>query len=76
MCPTISLRISDQIKLDIDHFKGKVDWNSEMRQFIVNKIEEERKIELLDDLNSLIEKLPAATTGTASRLVREDRDSH
>jgi len=44
-----------------------------MRKFIVNKIEEERKLELLGELNSLIEELPAATVGTALKLVREDR---
>lgn len=76
MCPTISLRISDQIKSDIDHFKGKVDWNHELRQFIEKKIDEERKIELLEELNVLIEELPVSSTGTAARFVREDRDSH
>jgi hypothetical protein len=40
-------RISDQIKLDIDQFKGKVDWNHELRQFIESRIDEKRKIELL-----------------------------
>ncbi len=76
MCPTISLRISDKLKSDIDYFKGKVDWNHEMRQFIESKIDEERKIEILEELNSLIEELPEAPAGTAARLVREDRDSH
>lgn len=76
MCPTISIRISEELKSGIDHFKSTVDWNQELRQFIGKKITEQEKIELLKELDALIEDLPPAPGGTALRMVREDRDSH
>lgn len=76
MCPTISLRISDKTKENFDLFKGKIDWNNELREFIEKKIDEERKKDLLDQLESIISELPVAPQGTAAKLVREDRDSH
>ncbi len=76
MCPTISLRISDKTKENFDLFKGKIDWNNELREFIEKKIDEERKKDLLDQLESMISELPVAPQGTAVKLVREDRDSH
>lgn len=76
MCPTISLRVTDQMKADIDHFKRKIDWNGELRHFIEKKVDDERKNELLEELESLIADLPGAYEGTARQLVREDRDSH
>jgi hypothetical protein len=76
MCPTISLRVTDKMKTDINHFKRKVDWNCELRQFIEKKVEEERKKELLEELESLIADLPTASDGTVKQMVREDRDSH
>lgn len=76
MCPTISLRISGKTKENFDLLKGKIDWNTELREFIEEKIEEERKKDLLDELESIISELPASPQGTAAKLVREDRDSH
>jgi hypothetical protein len=76
MCPTISLRISAKIKSDLDHYKSRVDWNYELRQYIEKKIEIERKKDLLEKLESMIEELEIAKEGTAEKLVREDRDSH
>lgn len=76
MCPTISLRISDKTKENFDLFKGKIDWNNELREFIEKKIDEERKKDLLDQLESIISELPVAPQGAAVKLVREDRDSH
>ena len=76
MCPTISLRISDKTKENFDLFKSRIDWNNELREFIEKKIDEERKKDLLDQLESMISELPVAPQGTAAKLVREDRDSH
>lgn len=76
MCPTISLRISDKTKENYDLYKGKIDWSNELREFIERKIDEERKKDLLDQLESVISELPVAPQGTAANLVREDRDDH
>ena len=76
MCPTISLRISDKTKENFDLFKSRIDWNNELREFIGKKIDEERKKDLLNQLESMISELPKSPQGTAAKLVREDRDSH
>lgn len=60
----------------MDYWKGKVDWNKEMREFIKKRIEEERKIKLIHDLELLVDNLQTVPAGTAAKLLREDRDSH
>lgn len=76
MCPTLSIRLPDQLKEGMDRLRGRVDWSDEIRRFIEKKIEDEQKRAALRDLETLIAKLPGAPRGTASRLVRGDRDSH
>ena len=76
MCPTLSVRLPEQLKEGMDRLKDRVDWSDEIRRFIEKKIEDERKRALLRDLETQIAQLPKAPRGTASRLVRGDRDSH
>lgn len=76
MCPTLSVRLPDQLKEGMDRLKERVDWSNEIRRFIEKKIEDEQKRAVLRDLETQIAKLPGAPRGTASRLVRGDRDSH
>jgi hypothetical protein len=76
MCPSLSVRLPDQLKKGMEHLRDRVNWNEEIRQFIRRKIEEERKRVLLKQLEARITQLPKAPRGTASRLVREDRDRH
>ena len=76
MCPSLSVRLPDRLKKGMEHLRDRVNWNEEIRQFIGRKIEEERKRDLLQKLEARITQLPKAPRGTASRLVREDRDRH
>ena len=76
MCPTISVRLPDQLKEGMDRLKDRLDWSDEIRRFIEKKIEDERKRALLRDLETQIAQLPKAPRGTASQLVRGDRDRH
>ena len=76
MCPTLSVRLSDHLKEGMDRLKDRVDWSDEIRRFIEKKIEDERKRAVLRNLETQIAQLPRAAPGTASRLVRGDRDSH
>lgn len=76
MCPSLSVRLPDQLKKSMEELRGQVNWNEEIRQFIRRKIGEERKRILLNELEARIMQLPKAPSGTASRMVREDRDRH
>ena len=76
MCPTLSVRLPDQLKEGMDRLRDRVDWCDEIRRFIEKKIEDERKRAVLRDLETQITQLPKSPRGTSSRLVRGDRDSH
>jgi hypothetical protein len=76
MCPSLSVRLPDQLKKGMENLRDRVNWNEEIREFIRRKIEEERKRALLQELEARLMQLPRAPRGTASRLVREDRDRH
>lgn len=76
MCPTLSVRLSDQLKEGMERLRDHVDWSEEIRRFIERKIEDERKRARLRELETHIVQLPHVPRGTASRLVRGDRDSH
>jgi len=60
----------------MDDLRDQVNRNKEIRQFIRRKIGEELKRILLNELKARITQLHKVPGGTASRLVREDRDRH
>lgn len=76
MCPTLSVRVPDQLRKGMELLRDRVNWNEEIREFIRNKIEEEEKRALIGELRGRISELPRAPRGTAARMVREDRDGH
>jgi hypothetical protein len=76
MSPTLSVRLSNQLKEGMEHLRDCVDWSEEIRRFIEKRIEAERKRARLRELETHIAQLPPAPRGTASRLVRGDRDRH
>lgn len=76
MCPTLSVRLPDQLKEAMERLRDRVNWSEEIRRFIEKKIDDERKRALLEEVDTHIRELPEAPWGTASRLVRGDRDSH
>ncbi|HIH27032.1 MAG TPA: hypothetical protein HA256_03445, partial [Methanoregulaceae archaeon] len=69
MCPSLSVRLPDQLKKGMENLRDRVNWNEEIREFIRRKIEEERKRALLQELEARLMQLPRAPRGTASRLV-------
>lgn len=57
-------------------YKGVVDWPEEIRRAIIAKLEELERKQAVEEAVKLLEKVKPATIGTATQLVREDRDSH
>ena len=52
-----------------------IDWPGEIRSFIGDKIEQVKREANLKDVEKLLSGVPPSPRGTASRLVRGDRDS-
>ena len=71
-----SIRISPEIKNEMNKLKGEINWSEEIREFIKSKIEEHKRRRVLQEVVAYIQTLPEAPKGTAQKLVREDRDSH
>ena len=76
MSGVVSIRVSDELRGEMERFRDRVCWNDELRAFIQARVEEQRRQEAIDRLVSFIETQPGVPRGTAARLVREDRDSH
>ncbi len=51
-----------------------VNWSEEIRRFIEAKVREHARKRALEEIDSMLEGLPAAERGTAARYVREDRE--
>lgn len=71
----VSVKVSDKTKKEMDEFKGKVEWPSEIRAFIEGRLDQARREEALERVERVLKDQPRARRGTASELVREDRDS-
>jgi hypothetical protein len=72
----VSVKVSEAIKKDMEKRKEKINWSEEIRSFIQQKLEEERRRENVERAKKVIEQMRGVPRGTAARLVREDRDSH
>lgn len=72
----VSVKVPEEVKKDMEQFKGKVNWSEEIRGFISKKIEENRRRENIEKADRLLRKSRKLTQGTAAKLIREDRDSH
>jgi len=72
----VTVKVSDEIKKDMEKRKKRINWAEEIRQFISNKIEEGQRRQNIEKADKLLQKSRKLPKGTAARLVREDRDSH
>ena len=70
----MSIRIPPELKREMK--KYDIIWSEEIREFIRERIEEEEKKRVLNEVMKLVESLPGVPEGTSKRLVREDRESH
>jgi len=72
----ISVKVPDKVKEKMRRTKDRVDWPQEIRAFIEGKVEELERMERVERVERMLAKLPTQAKGTASELVRHDRDSH
>jgi hypothetical protein len=71
----VSVKISDETKRKMKESNDRVEWASEIRAFIEARLDQARREEALERVEKMLKDQPRAKRGTASKLVREDRDS-
>jgi len=70
----ISFRIPKELKESVNELE--INWSEEVRRFIEDKVKEYKRKRALEEIDSMLKNVPPPEKGTASRYVREDRDSH
>ncbi|PUA31598.1 MAG: CopG family transcriptional regulator [Candidatus Terraquivivens tikiterensis] len=76
MSEVFSIRISKDVKKKMELLKDVVDWNEEVRRFIESRVDEFYRSRVIEEVRSVIMKLPETPRGSVTRYVREDRDSY
>ena len=71
----VSVKVSDKTKKEMQEFKERIEWPSEIRNFIEGRLEQAKREESIERVEKILKGLPGVSRGTASTLVREDRDS-
>lgn len=72
----VSVKVSDEMKEDMEKRKKKINWAEEIRKFISGKLEEERRRENIRKADKILINTRRLPKGTMAKLVREDRESH
>lgn len=72
----VSVKVPSKVKQDMRKVKDSVKWPEEIRNFILEKLEEEKRKENIKNAEEVLAKVRRLPKGSTARLVREDRDSH
>jgi len=70
----ISFRIPEELKQRLKEVD--LNWSEEVRRFIEERVREYKREKALKEIDALLKDVPRPERGTASRYVREDRESH
>ena len=70
------MKVPPSVKQKMMDYEKEVDWPEEIRKMIVERIESLDRDRAMREVLGMLEDIPSAPKGTASRLVRKDRDSH
>jgi len=72
----VSVKVPPKVKQDMQRVKDSVKWPEEIRNFILGKLEEERRKENIENAEEILRKVRRLPKGSSVKFVREDRDSH
>ena len=70
----ISFRLPKEVKENMKEID--INWSKEMRKFIERTVRDYKKEQSIKKIESMLQILPRTNKGTASKYVREDRDSN
>jgi len=71
----LSIRIPRELKEKMRELRD-VDWRGEVVSFLIERVKYYERLRIIREVRKIIDEVPAAEPGTASRYVREDRDSN
>jgi len=72
----ISVRVPKKLKEKMNALKDTVNWSEEIRKFLEKRVEELYRRKVLEEIRRTLEEIPETPKGTATKYVREDRDSY
>ena len=77
MSETIAVKVSKELKEKMQRLRDRVNWPSEIRRFIEERIRQEEAEENLKQVIELLKRTKGGVEkGFAVTAVREDRESH
>lgn len=76
MSVTVSFRVPEELKRRMDKLRKYVNWSEELRKFLERRVREYEQERAIEELEEIIRKIPTSPRGTATKYVREDRDSY
>jgi hypothetical protein len=71
----VSVKVPLKVKQEMQKVKDSVKWSEEIRNFILEKLEEERRKENIENAEEVLRKVRSLPEGSSVKFVREDRDS-
>jgi hypothetical protein len=72
----VSVKVPPEVKEDMERVKDRVKWSEEIRKFIIEKLQEEKRRRAVENAERVLSGLRVLPGKSAAELVREDRDSH
>ena len=72
----VSVKVPRKVKEDMEKMKGSVKWPEEIRNFILDKLEREKRIENASKVEEILRGIRRFPKGSTARLIRDDRDRH
>lgn len=72
----VSVKVPPKVKEDMRRVKDSVKWSEEIRNFILDKLEEERRRETVKNAEDVLGKVRRLPKGSTAKMIREDRDGH
>ncbi len=72
--PVVSVKVEEKMKKEMEKYRKQIVWPDEIRNFIGGKIEQVQREASLKEVERMLSGVPSVPRGTATRLVREDRD--
>jgi hypothetical protein len=72
----VSVKVPPKVKEDMQRVRDSVKWSEEIRNFILEKLEEERRKEGIKNAEETLGRVRKLPRGSATGMIREDRESH
>ena len=73
--PVVSVKVEEKMKKEMEKLRSQVDWPDEIRNFIGGKIEQLERETTFHEVERMLGGIPRVPKGTATQLVRKDRDT-